>query len=128
SGYLAAASLLSHRPRPTAVFAANDSTAIGLMSALNNAGVSVPRDMAVVGFDNIAMAQYMSPPLTTVHVDAFALGQKAVRLMLNTLTDTDGAKVTVQTIDVVLKVRRSCGARAADPVDANAKVDMKRHS
>lgn len=118
SGYAAAAALLDRRPRPTAVFAANDCMAIGLMSALGNAGLSVPQDMAVVGFDNITMAQYMRPPLTTVHVDAYALGQKAVRLMLDALADPEGEKVTVQTIDAVLKVRSSCGARPASATDA----------
>src|SRR5262249_54049321 len=66
SGYEAGARLLKIHPRPTAVFAANDYMAIGVMGALSDAGVRVPEDIAVVGFDDIPMARYLNPALTTV--------------------------------------------------------------
>ena len=56
SGYAAARSVLARDPRPTAVFAANDNMAIGLLSALRERGVDVPDDMAVVGFDDVRHA------------------------------------------------------------------------
>ena len=82
TGFEAAATLLDRRPRPTAVFAANDSMAIGLLAALDGVGCRVPDDMAVVGFDDVAIAGYLNPPLTTVHVDACGLGSQAVEMML----------------------------------------------
>jgi LacI family transcriptional regulator len=80
SGYRAAAAVLDLDPRPTAVFAANDYMAVGLLSALREAGVEVPRSLAVTGFDDIAIAQYVSPPLTTVRVEAHELGGRAIRM------------------------------------------------
>jgi hypothetical protein len=82
AGYRAAKALLALRPRPSAVFAANDYMALGLLSALRDAGIDVPREMAVTGFDDIAIAQYLSPPLTTVRVDAYELGARAVQLWM----------------------------------------------
>ncbi|MFN2370305.1 MAG: LacI family DNA-binding transcriptional regulator, partial [Candidatus Krumholzibacteriia bacterium] len=65
SGYAAARRILGRRPRPTAVFAANDNMAIGLLSALREAGLQVPGDVAVAGFDNQTTTRYLNPPLTT---------------------------------------------------------------
>ena len=60
--------LLKLRVRPTAVLASNDLTAIGIMGALYAAGLRVPADMSVVGFDDIALSSFMAPPLTTIRV------------------------------------------------------------
>ena len=60
--------LLELRERPTAVVASNDLTAIGIMGALFAAGVRVPEDVSVVGFDDIALSSFMPPPLTTIRV------------------------------------------------------------
>src|SRR5262245_51767202 len=70
SGYEAAMRMLVLAERPRAVFAANDYMAIGVLGALNDAGLRVPEDVAVTGFDDIRMARYLKPPLTTVRVDA----------------------------------------------------------
>lgn len=78
SGYEAAAELARMPGRPTAVFVANDHMAIGVLSGLLDSGVSVPNDAAVVGFDDIAMSRYTSPPLTTVRVNTTLLGERAV--------------------------------------------------
>jgi len=110
SGYRAASVLLRHDPRPTAVFAANDSMAIGLLSALGNAGVEVPRDIAVTGFDDIAIARYLRPPLTTAHVDAFELGERAVRLLVTSIRMPDSGIVSHETLPVTFVVRQSCGS------------------
>jgi LacI family transcriptional regulator len=85
SGYAAAQKLLSTRPRPTAIFASNDAMAIGAISALREAGVRVPDDIAVAGFDDIPMAAYLNPPLATVHVDIPALGERAVERLVEAL-------------------------------------------
>ena len=60
--------ILKMRLRPTAVLASNDLTAIGIMGAAYSAGLRVPEDMSVVGFDDIALSSFMSPPLTTIRL------------------------------------------------------------
>jgi DNA-binding LacI/PurR family transcriptional regulator len=70
--------LRSNEERPTAVFAANDSMALGVLLALNQAGVSVPEEISIVGFDDIPEAEFFSPPLTTVRQDFTSLGPKVV--------------------------------------------------
>jgi LacI family transcriptional regulator len=112
SGYAAAERLLELRRRPTAVFAANDYMAIGLISALRVAGVRVPEDVAVGGFDDIAMARFVSPPLTTVHVDAYALGQRAVQHCLASAGNRNSRKHSnLRTVlSTALVLRQSCGS------------------
>jgi DNA-binding LacI/PurR family transcriptional regulator len=75
-GYLAMRVLLECRPVPTAVFAANDLMAIGAMMAIHDAGLHVPQDIAVAGFDNIDQAASVSPALTTVHQPKYEMGRK----------------------------------------------------
>lgn len=78
SGQAAAAAILSWPLRPTAVFAANDEMAIGAIHAFGSAGVSVPGDMSVIGFDDIDFAAVGSPALTTIRQPRFAMGRAAV--------------------------------------------------
>ena len=83
-GYAAGGRLLAE-PGPTAVFAANDLTALGLVRAVSEGGLQVPEDLSVVGFDDIEVAAYARPPLTTVRQDFGELGRAAVRLLLGRL-------------------------------------------
>jgi LacI family transcriptional regulator len=125
SGYRVALEVLKRRPRPTAVFAANDSMAVGLMSAASACGLTVPRDLAVVGFDDIAIARYMNPPLTTVCVDAFGLGQSAARMMLYRARARENVPVRHEVLPAPVVVRRSCGAPPLDrsrPPEADSVV------
>ena len=69
--------LLKLERRPTAVVASNDLTAIGVMRAIDAAGGRVPQEMSVVGFDDIWLARYTHPPLTTVQLSRTELGQRA---------------------------------------------------
>jgi LacI family transcriptional regulator len=82
SGYRAALEILEWPRRPRAIFCANDSMAVGVLGALRRAGVRVPGEIAVAGFDDIVIARYLDPPLTTARVDARRLGTEAVRLLL----------------------------------------------
>jgi DNA-binding LacI/PurR family transcriptional regulator len=66
----------------TAVFAANDATAIGIVRAIQEAGLSVPQDISVIGFDDIAFAAFLQPPLTTMRIEREELGKLAVRRLL----------------------------------------------
>ena len=81
-GRTALEALLALRERPTAVFCYNDMTAIGLLSAARQAGIAVPRDLAVVGFDNIPFAAHVCPALTTVAQPMFDLGKRAMDMAL----------------------------------------------
>ena len=73
---------LARRRDFTAVFAANDLMAIGLMHGFRDAGIDVPRQVSVVGFDDIPVAAHVWPPLTTVHQDFPVLGARAVQMLL----------------------------------------------
>lgn len=79
-GYRRMAELLQDGPEFTAVFAANDIVAAGAAQALEEAGVRVPEDISLVGYDDIPVAQELRPRLTTVHVPLEEMGRQAVRL------------------------------------------------
>jgi LacI family transcriptional regulator len=108
SGHRAAEALLAIDPRPTAIFAANDSMAIGALSALREHGLRVPEDIAVAGFDDIPMARYMNPPLSTVHVDISKLGERATALLLSSLQEGNRPRQQHQ-LSTTLVIRSSCG-------------------
>lgn len=110
SGHVAGQQILALRPRPTAVFAANDSMAIGALSAFREAGLHVPQDIALVGFDDIPIARFLTPSLTTVHVDIAELGRRAVAHVVGALESGDGAKKR-DVIKTTLVVRESCGSQ-----------------
>ncbi|MFN8472430.1 MAG: LacI family DNA-binding transcriptional regulator [Anaerolineae bacterium] len=82
SGYIAAAELLELPDRPTAIFACNDLMAIGVMAAVQEAGLRIPRNMAVVGFDDIALASYSIPRLTTVAQPSQKMGELSAQLLV----------------------------------------------
>jgi LacI family transcriptional regulator len=82
SGHRAVAEILA-RTTPDAIFVASDVVAIGAMAGLREAGLSVPGDISVVGFDAIPLAAYMDPPLTTISVPAYDLGRAAGRAILD---------------------------------------------
>jgi len=107
SGFHAAPPLLAIQPRPTAVFATNDYMAIGLLSALGARAVRVPGDLAVAGFDDIAIARYVTPALTTVQVDAYELGARAVRLLVAAIGAEDGGPCRREVLPVNLVIRQS---------------------
>jgi DNA-binding LacI/PurR family transcriptional regulator len=88
SGFAAGTRLLA-RDDVTAVFAANDQMALGVLRALFEAGLRVPRDVSVVGFDDIPEAGYLVPPLTTVRQDFSAVGRRAIEVMQAAITRRD---------------------------------------
>lgn len=110
-GHAAALRLLDLAPRPTAVFAANDCMAIAALSAFREAGLAVPRDIAIGGFDDIPMARYMEPALSSVHVDISALGEHATTRLLARLLGPRDRERYSETMTTTLVIRRSCGAR-----------------
>jgi LacI family transcriptional regulator len=110
AGYLAARQILDMQPRPSAVFAANDAMAIGALSAMRDAGISVPDEVAVVGFDDIPIARYLSPPLTSVHTAIDGLGARAVEILCTLLRKEGDPQPIHEILPTQLAIRRSCGA------------------
>lgn len=111
SGYRAMQDLLDHSPDLQAVFAANDQMAADAILAARDRGLRVPEDIAIVGFDDIAMASYMNIPLTTVHQPTYELGHQAARWALDHLDSHGEPSRTL--LPAHLVVRRSCGCAYA---------------
>lgn len=88
-GYQAARQLLSRPDRPTAIIAINDLLAMGVLRAANDLELQVPKDLSVVGYDDIFAANYLTPRLTTASKDAVRMGREAVRLLLDRIKDPD---------------------------------------
>ncbi len=88
-GYQAALQLLRLPRRPTALLAINDLLAIGALRAANDLGLRVPADLSVVGYDDIPLASYVTPRLTTSSKDMVQLGREAVKLLLARIQDPD---------------------------------------
>lgn len=112
SGFLAARRLLVLSPRPTAIFAANDSMAIGALSALRQDGFRVPGSVSVAGFDDIPIARYMSPALTSVHVPIQELGERAMEALLRAVEEKNQHARRQEVLPTRLVMRHSCGVRA----------------
>ncbi len=81
--YAATRRLIARAPEITAIFACNDEVAIGALNALEDSGLRVPDDVSLIGFDNIDLAQEVSPALTTMHVDKVLMGVMAVRHLVD---------------------------------------------
>jgi LacI family transcriptional regulator len=113
-GYNATLALLEMTPPPTAIFAANDSMAIGALSALRESGVEVPEHMAVAGFDDIPLARYLDPPLSSVHVPICELGARAVELLLHGITNKNDHARKRERVSTKLVIRRSTGSLPAE--------------
>ena len=95
AGRAAADVLLSGRPRPTAIVAANDLVALGVLDAAAAIGLSCPGDLSVIGFNDMAFVDRMQPPLTTVRVDEYELGLRAARVLLTLVDDPAAPRATL---------------------------------
>lgn len=104
-GQAAMRALLAAKPRPTAVFCANDLMALGALKACHRAGIAVPRDISIMGCDDVEMAQIVTPELTTVAIPARELGARAARMLARQLDGKSGAPMGTRPLPVTLKVR-----------------------
>lgn len=111
-GHRGANLLLSLDPRPTAVFAANDAMAVGAMSAFRSAGVAVPEEMALVGFDDVSSAQYTIPALTSVRGPIRQLGARAIARLADAVAGAASQLPQQEVLPATLVLRRSCGCDA----------------
>lgn len=121
SGYQLACKLLDQVPRPTALFPHNNVATEGALEAIFERGLAIPRDIAMIGFDDAPWAQFLSPALTVVSQPAQTIGAMAVEMLLRRLTGPtreDGPIATV--LEPTLIVRGSCGGRR----DLDGKADF----
>src|SRR5918998_522259 len=111
--------MLAERERPTAVLAANDLMALGVMAGLRAGGVQIPRDVSVIGFDDIAFAASAEPPLTTVCLPRVELGSRAVEALMAIIEhpERSGVQVNIPTY----LITRASTAPASSPAQARAR-------
>lgn len=119
SGYPAAKKFLALPRRPSAIFAANDLMALGAIYAIQEAGLSVPEDIAVVGYDDREIASISRPTITTVTLPCYEMGEASAQLLLRRLQDQTEAEEPIK-IRGKLIVRESCGA-------AQGKIPLERY-
>jgi len=106
SGYELGQNLL-HIPKMTAVFVANDQMALGLLRRLHEVGREVPRDLSVVGFDDIPEAAYFTPPLTTVRQDFAELGRRCLHILLGRIEGEPGPPRVVVAPELIVRASTS---------------------
>lgn len=106
NGYKATHQLLTQYPHITAIFAYNDLLALGALRACHELGRRVPQDCAVIGFDDIQLASMVTPALTTVHYDKYALGQIAMNRLFEMIEDPQGTFSPIE-VGVKLMIRES---------------------
>ncbi len=107
-GQVAVAQLLSRGTRFEAIFAADDDSAIGALTGLNEAGLRVPEDVALVGFDDIRPSHYLRPALTTVRAPIEQAGREAVNQLVSLIQTGKSEREILLPTELV--IRRSCGA------------------
>ena len=110
SGYLAGRQITQSTSRPDAIFAGNDVMAIGCLFALTEAGIRVPEDVALAGFDDIPLARFVSPPLTTVRAPTTELGRQALDELAHAIAEPGNSRRVRHTLSTQLVVRASCGS------------------
>lgn len=120
SGYLAGRQIAAAVPRPDAVFAANDLMAIGCLFALTEAGIRVPEDIALAGFDDIPIARYVSPPLTTVRAQTTELGRQSLEELARAIEEPGSAPRKRHTLGTQLVIRASCTCSTQSTDDAGS--------
>lgn len=94
-GYREMQSVLALPERPTAVFAVSDKTAFGALAAIEEAGLRVPEDISLIGFDNEVRSEYMSPPLTTIHLPKRYIGKLAMQHLISKIDSSSERPVRI---------------------------------
>jgi LacI family transcriptional regulator len=117
--YEVARTLLASENRPDALVCACDTIAIGAMRAAKECGLRLPQELAITGFDDIAFARDLDPPLTTIHVPKELVGELAVRTLIERIKHPERPPI-VHMVPTTLVVRSSCGAAGSDALDAPA--------
>jgi len=100
--------LLALPQRPTAIFASNDLMAIGGIRAANEAGIRIPEALSVIGYDDIALASFSTPPLTTIAQPKQAIGNLTAQILVNRIVDPE-APLRREMLKSQLVIRQSTG-------------------
>ncbi|MFB0546346.1 MAG: LacI family DNA-binding transcriptional regulator [Anaerolineae bacterium] len=108
SGRQAARELMEGPELPTALFVASDLVAFGAMAAIQERGLKIPGDIAVVGFDDLSASTYIDPPLTTIRLPAYDLGRRAGEMIIQLINGQELAEKQVF-LETELVIRKSCG-------------------
>ncbi|KII76585.1 substrate-binding domain-containing protein [Vibrio renipiscarius] len=95
-GYEAFNRMYQKGPLPSAIFVCNDMMAMGVINAANEKGIAIPEELSIIGYDDIQIAKYMSPSLTTIHQPKYRLGQAAVETLLSKLNNTGEESQVIQ--------------------------------
>lgn len=131
-GMLAMEQMLARNTAPTAVMCSNDMTAIGVLRVLARHGLQLPRDVSVIGFDDIQLAEYVFPPLTTVRMSRNGLARAAVEALRNQIEAPDKpVPAILLEVSTTLVVRQSTGCAprpAATSIPTPAKSPSPRQS
>lgn len=106
-GLDAAQKILQMKPRPDGIFAANDSTAVACMQGLKAAGIRIPQDMAIVGFNNDPLSRIIEPNLTTVNYPGYEMGEVAATTLINAITNAGASPITTLVLRHQLIIRQS---------------------
>jgi DNA-binding LacI/PurR family transcriptional regulator len=125
-GRRAACEMLDSHERPTAVVAANDMMALGAMVEFRAAGLQIPRDVSIVGFDDIAFATLCEPPLTTVCLPRMELGRRAVEALMTVIDRPDQQGVEINIPTYLITRGSTAAARAHDAEQSRRGADSKQ--
>lgn len=106
SGYRGALRLLNMLPRPTAIFAANDMVALGALLAVRELGLHCPKDVSIIGFDDLDLGMFTDPALSSVHQSGYQMGATAARLLLERIAGKKGRPQQI-VLPTELRVRNS---------------------
>ena len=125
SGYLAGRQIAAADPRPDAVFASNDMMAIGCLFALTEAGIRVPTDIALTGFDDIPIARFVTPPLTTVRAQTTELGRQSLEELARVIKEPGSVRRDSRKLATHLVIRASCARAGLKAVEMRAGSSRK---
>ncbi|MGC3953548.1 MAG: LacI family DNA-binding transcriptional regulator [Propionicimonas sp.] len=129
AGYAATMTLLAHDRPPTAVFAANDAVALGVVQAAHRLGVPVPERLSVIGCDNLDLAAHAIPPLTTVAQPMSQLGELALELLWQRLGDQPSSEPPrTVTLPSELVIRESCAPPSSPTTPPSERTDHGQRS
>lgn len=114
SGYGALLQLAAAGPLPQAIFAQNDRMAVGILRAARDLGLRIPDELSVIGVDDIPLAAYFAPPLTTMRQDFIAIGREAARLLIHAVAEPEAPRRHLR-LPAELVVRRSTAVTQSAP-------------
>lgn len=109
SGVEATSVFLEMDQPPTALFTGNNLLTLGALRAIHARELNIPKDIAIIGFDDMYWSESLNPPLTAVHQDGFEIGRRATELLLNRMVEPSRPCIKV-ILDAKLRIRKSCGA------------------